>query len=70
MARLPELILFAEKHGLRIVSIEDLIAYRSKREKLVEKIASVNLPTAHGNFMAYAYRTSSTIMRTTSTWPS
>ncbi len=56
MARLPELILFAEKHGLRIVSIEDLIAYRSKREKLVEKIASVNLPTAHGNFMAYAYR--------------
>ncbi len=56
MARLPELVPFAEKHGLRIVSIEDLIAYRSKREKLVEKIATVHLPTSHGNFMAYAYR--------------
>ena len=56
MARLPELIPFAEKHALRIVSIEDLIAYRSKREKLVEKIATVHLPTCHGNFMACAYR--------------
>ncbi len=56
MARLPQLLEFAAKHGLKIVSIEDLIAYRSKREKLIEKIATVALPTFHGEFVAHAYR--------------
>ena len=56
MARLPELIPFARKHGLRIVSIEDLIRYRIVREKLVERFVEVKLPTAFGDFMAYGYR--------------
>lgn len=56
MARLPELRTFAAQHGMKIVSIEDLIAYRSKRERLVEKVAQVDLPTAHGHFVAHAYR--------------
>ena len=56
MARLPELTSFAAEHGLKIISIEDLIAYRSKREKLVEKIAQVQLPTSRGLFTAHAYR--------------
>ncbi|HRX26526.1 MAG TPA: GTP cyclohydrolase II, partial [Aminivibrio sp.] len=56
MARLPDLVTFAGKNGLKIISIEDLIAYRSKREKLVEKIAKVELPTSHGFFTAHAYR--------------
>ncbi len=55
MARLPELKEFAKAHGIRIISIEDLIRYRSCREKLVEKVAEVKLPTAYGDFTAYAY---------------
>lgn len=56
MARLPDLTGFAARHGLKIISIEDLIAYRSKTEKLVEKIATVDLPTSRGFFKAHAYR--------------
>lgn len=56
MARLPDLTGFAARHGLKIISIEDLIAYRSKTEKLVEKIATVDLPTSRGFFTAHAYR--------------
>lgn len=56
MARLPDLVTFAARHELKIISIEDLISYRSKREKLVEKIARVELPTSHGFFIAHAYR--------------
>ncbi len=56
MARLPDLEKFAETHQLKIISIEDLIAWRSRREKLVEKIAVVELPTSRGFFMAHAYR--------------
>jgi 3,4-dihydroxy 2-butanone 4-phosphate synthase / GTP cyclohydrolase II len=55
MARLPELNVFAEKHGLKIVSIKDLIAYRRKTEKMVKLEASASLPTAYGNFMAHVY---------------
>ncbi|MGI6784397.1 MAG: bifunctional 3,4-dihydroxy-2-butanone-4-phosphate synthase/GTP cyclohydrolase II [Aminivibrio sp.] len=56
MARVPDLAKFAAEHGLKIISIEDLIAYRSRREKLVEKIAEVELPTTRGFFRAFAYR--------------
>lgn len=55
MARVPELIPFARKHGLRIVTIEDLIAYRRRTEKLVRHVASVNLPTKWGAFLVHAY---------------
>jgi len=55
MARLPQLLEFAERHHLRIVSIEDLIRYRHLRDKLVERVASVRLPTPYGEFIAHAY---------------
>jgi len=55
MARLPHLLEFADRHDLRIVSIEDLIRYRHLRDKLVERVASVKLPTPYGEFVAHAY---------------
>jgi 3,4-dihydroxy 2-butanone 4-phosphate synthase/GTP cyclohydrolase II len=55
MARLPELHRVAEEHGLTIVSIADLIAYRRKREKLVRKVAEAAIPTEFGQFSAKAY---------------
>ncbi|CCK31525.1 bifunctional 3,4-dihydroxy-2-butanone 4-phosphate synthase/GTP cyclohydrolase II protein [Streptomyces davaonensis JCM 4913] len=56
MLRLPELIPFARKHGLTIISIEDLIAYRRSAEPTVRREAEVHLPTVHGTFTAYGYR--------------
>lgn len=56
MLRLPELLVFARKHGLTIISIEDLIAYRRGSEPTVRREAEVRLPTAHGTFTAYGYR--------------
>ncbi|MFE3828017.1 bifunctional 3,4-dihydroxy-2-butanone-4-phosphate synthase/GTP cyclohydrolase II [Streptomyces sp. NPDC059092] len=56
MLRLPELIPFARKHGLTIISIEDLIAYRGTAEPTVRREAEVSLPTAYGDFTAYGYR--------------
>ncbi|WP_455362017.1 bifunctional 3,4-dihydroxy-2-butanone-4-phosphate synthase/GTP cyclohydrolase II [Streptomyces sp. SYSU K21746] len=56
MLRLPELIPFARKHGLTIISIEDLIAYRRSAEPTVRREAEVRLPTAFGEFTAYGYR--------------
>ncbi|MET8448216.1 bifunctional 3,4-dihydroxy-2-butanone-4-phosphate synthase/GTP cyclohydrolase II [Streptomyces sp. NPDC005209] len=58
MLRLPELVPFARKHGLTIISIEDLIAYRRSCEPTVRREAEVNLPTRHGDFTAYGYRAS------------
>ncbi|MFE9402857.1 bifunctional 3,4-dihydroxy-2-butanone-4-phosphate synthase/GTP cyclohydrolase II [Streptomyces sp. NPDC006530] len=56
MLRLPELIPFARKHGLTIISIEDLIAYRRSAEPTVRREAEVQLPTSSGEFTAYGYR--------------
>ncbi|MEU9750062.1 bifunctional 3,4-dihydroxy-2-butanone-4-phosphate synthase/GTP cyclohydrolase II [Streptomyces niveus] len=56
MLRLPELIPFARKHGLTIISIEDLIAYRRAAEPTVRREAEISLPTAYGEFTAYGYR--------------
>ncbi len=56
MARLPQLEVMAEKHGLKIVSITDLIAYRRRHEKLVHRVAEAMLPTRYGEFTAIAYR--------------
>jgi 3,4-dihydroxy 2-butanone 4-phosphate synthase/GTP cyclohydrolase II len=55
MARLPELGRVAKLHGLKIISIADLIRYRRQREKLVRKVAEANIPTAYGRFKTYAY---------------
>lgn len=56
MLRLPELIPFARKHGLTIISIEDLIAYRRTSDPKVRREATVQLPTSFGDFTAYGYR--------------
>ncbi|MDP2983285.1 MAG: bifunctional 3,4-dihydroxy-2-butanone-4-phosphate synthase/GTP cyclohydrolase II [Candidatus Latescibacter sp.] len=55
VAKLPYLKEFAEKHGFTIISISDLIAYRRTREKLVECVVSVNLPTKYGTFELKLY---------------
>jgi 3,4-dihydroxy 2-butanone 4-phosphate synthase/GTP cyclohydrolase II len=56
MARLPELLKFARKHRLKIATIADLIEYRRTREKLVERIEVVKMPTDYGDFDLALYR--------------
>ncbi|MDR1733113.1 MAG: bifunctional 3,4-dihydroxy-2-butanone-4-phosphate synthase/GTP cyclohydrolase II [Synergistaceae bacterium] len=56
MARLPDLASFAKQYGLRLISVQSLIAWRSARERLIEKVVEVSLPTEFGSFRAHAYR--------------
>ena len=56
MARLPQLRAFARKHRLKLCTIEDLIEHRRTREKLVERVEVVKLPTEYGDFDLYLYR--------------
>lgn len=56
MARVPDLMKFVEKHGLKIITIEDLIRYRRKTEMLVERVQTIHLPTDYGDFQAAGYR--------------
>jgi 3,4-dihydroxy 2-butanone 4-phosphate synthase / GTP cyclohydrolase II len=56
MARLPDLKKFAQKWKLKLISIEDLIAFRLKKEKFVERIAEAQMPTKFGDFRVFAYR--------------
>ncbi|MBM2826329.1 MAG: 3,4-dihydroxy-2-butanone 4-phosphate synthase [Dehalococcoidia bacterium] len=56
MARLPQLEQFGARHGIRIVSIAQLIAFRRQAEKLVERVAEAILPTEYGEFTAIAYK--------------
>lgn len=56
MARLPNLIKFAKKHRLKICTIADLIHFRRTREKLVERMEVVKMPTDYGDFNLYLYR--------------
>jgi len=58
MMRLPGLREFAKKHGLRLVTVKDLIAYRMRNEKLVRRIAEFDLPTDYGRFRGVGYETS------------
>jgi 3,4-dihydroxy 2-butanone 4-phosphate synthase/GTP cyclohydrolase II len=55
MARVPDLVGYCERHGLRMVTVADLIEYRRRIEKLVERVVAVRLPTAHGEFTAVAF---------------
>ena len=55
MARVPELSKFAKKHGLLMITIEDLIKYRMRTERLVKRVATAALPTGHGAFRIHAY---------------
>ncbi|MCU7694889.1 bifunctional 3,4-dihydroxy-2-butanone-4-phosphate synthase/GTP cyclohydrolase II [Haoranjiania flava] len=60
MARLPQLLEIAKKYDLRIISIKDLIAYRLKKETLVEEIIRVQMPTKYGNFTLAAFKEKNT----------
>jgi 3,4-dihydroxy 2-butanone 4-phosphate synthase/GTP cyclohydrolase II len=55
MARLPELERLAEKHGLPLISIADLIRFRRQREKLVRRVTDARMPTEWGEFTCYVY---------------
>jgi 3,4-dihydroxy 2-butanone 4-phosphate synthase/GTP cyclohydrolase II len=56
MARLPELVDYARQHGLKLISIADLISYRLEHERFVQREAVADLPTQYGHFQIYAYR--------------
>ncbi|WP_250512499.1 bifunctional 3,4-dihydroxy-2-butanone-4-phosphate synthase/GTP cyclohydrolase II [Caballeronia sp. INDeC2] len=56
MARLPDLIEFGERHGIKIGTIADLIHYRSRTESIIEKVCERTMQTAHGPFRAVLYR--------------
>ena len=56
MSRLPQLEEFAEEHGLKILSIAQIIAHRRRTERLIERVAEARLPTRYGKFQAIAYK--------------
>jgi len=56
MARVPDLIPYCERHSLKMITVADLIAYRRRTEKLVERVVCTALPTAFGEFSALGYR--------------
>src|SRR5437763_6025879 len=56
MARVDDLIPYCREHGLKLVTVADLIEYRRRREQLVDRVATVRMPTAHGEFAAIAFQ--------------
>ncbi len=56
MARVADLIAYCERHALKMVTVADLIEYRRRTERLIERVVSVQLPTDYGAFQAVAYR--------------
>jgi 3,4-dihydroxy 2-butanone 4-phosphate synthase/GTP cyclohydrolase II len=52
----PDLVGYCERHGLKMVTVADLIAYRRRHDKLVERVVDTTLPTGFGNFVAVGYR--------------
>ena len=56
MARTPDLVDYCRRHDLKLITVADLIAYRRRTEKLVERVVSTKLPTAFGEFNAVGYR--------------
>ena len=56
MARVPDLAIFCAEHEIKLCSVSDLIEYRRRNEKLVERGATTTLPTEHGEFTAIGYR--------------
>jgi 3,4-dihydroxy 2-butanone 4-phosphate synthase/GTP cyclohydrolase II len=56
MARVPDLTRFCERHGIKLITVANLIEYRRRTEMLVERTVSVRLPTAYGDFTAVAFR--------------
>ena len=58
MARVPELEVMADKYGIKMVSVAQIIAHRRRHEKLVQRVAEARLPTRYGDFLAIAYKSS------------
>jgi 3,4-dihydroxy 2-butanone 4-phosphate synthase/GTP cyclohydrolase II len=56
MARVPDLDIYCERHGLKMITVADLIAYRRRHDKLVERVVTTRLPTAFGEFDVVGYR--------------
>jgi 3,4-dihydroxy 2-butanone 4-phosphate synthase / GTP cyclohydrolase II len=56
MARVPDLVRYCERHGLKMITVAQLVEYRRRTEKLVERTASVRLPTEWGDFTGVAFR--------------
>ncbi len=56
MARLPDLIPYAQEHGLKIITIQHLIEYRRKKEKLVKRVSEAKLPTKYGDFTIITFQ--------------
>ncbi len=56
MARVPDLVPYCRRHGIRMVSVADLVEHRRRHEKLIERATTVQLPTAYGEFTAVAFR--------------
>ena len=55
MARTPELLEFGKKHNLKVITVADLVSYRRKEEKLIERVVETKLPTKYGDFMVYGF---------------
>ena len=55
MSRLPDLIVFAKVHGLKIITISDLVAYRKQNEMIMEKVVETKMPTRYGDFQMYGF---------------
>lgn len=72
MARLPQLLEIAKRFDLKIISIEDLVAYRMRTERIIEKQVTINLPTQWGDFTLHAYQQTTTgeehVALTKGTW--
>ena len=56
MARVPDLEPYCRRHGLKMITVADLVAYRRRHDKLVERVVATKLPTAYGSFVAVGYR--------------
>ena len=61
MARVKDLIPYCERHELKMITVADLVEYRRRTEKLVERVSSVRLPTEYGDFKAVAFRETLTL---------
>jgi 3,4-dihydroxy 2-butanone 4-phosphate synthase/GTP cyclohydrolase II len=56
MARVPDLVEYADRHGLTMITVGDLVAHRHRNETLIERVAEARLPTEHGDFSLIGYR--------------
>jgi 3,4-dihydroxy 2-butanone 4-phosphate synthase/GTP cyclohydrolase II len=56
MARVPDLVPYCDRHGIKMITVADLIAYRRRADKLIERVVSTRLPTTFGEFEAVGYR--------------